>query len=231
MKAICQSILRDPQLPDSILFHFQINLQPSLMILVSSTNPVKIQAAASAFELAFPSNDLKLKGISVPSGVADQPMSEEETRAGAWNRVKAARERMPEASWWVGIEGGIRQVNDGMEAFAWVLVANRDREGWGRSAGFFLPPEVARLVAGGMELGHADDLVFGTSNSKQANGAIGLLTHNLITRESLYVPAVLMALIPFLRPELYPLSANETTAGALTPPQTQRPPADPAGSQ
>lgn len=200
------------------------------MILISSTNPVKVQAVASAFQLAFPAHGLRLEGMSVPSGVADQPMSEEETRLGAWNRVTAAKERVPQADWWVGIEGGIRQVKDGMEAFAWVLVANGQQHGWGRSAGFFLPPEVARLVAGGMELGHADDLVFGTSNSKQANGAIGLLTHNLITRESLYVPAVLMALIPFLRPELYPLSANETAAGEPAPPQMQRPSAGQEGS-
>jgi non-canonical (house-cleaning) NTP pyrophosphatase len=53
-----------------------------------------------------------------------------------------------------------------------------------------------------MELGEADDLVFGQINSKQQNGAIGILTNDLIDRESLYRPAVIMALIPFLNPTL-----------------------------
>jgi non-canonical (house-cleaning) NTP pyrophosphatase len=62
---------------------------------------------------------------------------------------------------------------------------------------------VAILVREGMELGDADDIVFAKSNSKQQNGAVGLLTNDVITRKSLYLPAVQMAFIPFLNPELY----------------------------
>jgi non-canonical (house-cleaning) NTP pyrophosphatase len=51
-----------------------------------------------------------------------------------------------------------------------------------------------------MELGEADDVVFGRANSKQANGSIGLLTDDTITRTSYYVDAVVMALIPFKKP-------------------------------
>ena len=58
-----------------------------------------------------------------------------------------------------------------------------------------LPPEVCRLISEGIELGEADDIVFGKSNSKQSNGAIGLLTQDLITRTTLYIPAILMALV------------------------------------
>jgi len=54
-----------------------------------------------------------------------------------------------------------------------------------------------------MELGEADDRVFERSNSKQTNGAIGLLTGNVIDRTTLYAPAVVFALIPFKNPELY----------------------------
>jgi non-canonical (house-cleaning) NTP pyrophosphatase len=54
-----------------------------------------------------------------------------------------------------------------------------------------------------MELGDADDEIFGASNSKQQNGAVGLLTENAVTRTTLYEQAVIMALIPFKNPELY----------------------------
>jgi non-canonical (house-cleaning) NTP pyrophosphatase len=62
---------------------------------------------------------------------------------------------------------------------------------------------VADLVRHGMELGHADDQVFGRNNSKQMNGAVGILTANAIDREELYAHAVMLALIPFLNPTLY----------------------------
>jgi non-canonical (house-cleaning) NTP pyrophosphatase len=54
-----------------------------------------------------------------------------------------------------------------------------------------------------MELGAADDLYFGRSNSKQANGAIGLLTGDVLDRVRYYEQAVIMAFIPFKNQKLY----------------------------
>ncbi|MEM6529629.1 MAG: DUF84 family protein, partial [Chloroflexota bacterium] len=55
-------------------------------------------------------------------------------------------------------------------------------------------------VRGGMELGDADDIVFGRSNSKQQTGSVGLLTGDALTRETYYLHAVVLALIPFKNP-------------------------------
>ena len=93
---------------------------------------------------------------------------------------------------------------DELSAFAWVVVLSPDGiEGKGRTGTFFLPPAVAELIHQGKELGEADDIVFAQSNSKQKNGAIGILTGDVIDRAALYVPAVIMALVPFKNPELY----------------------------
>lgn len=178
-------------------------------VIISSKNPVKIQAVREAVQQMFPNENHSFKGISVPSGVSDQPMTDEETLQGAKNRAKQAKQVHPEGDLCVGIEGGIEPREGGMMAFAWIVVEGIVQRGLGRSAGFMLPPEVCRLISQGIELGEADDIVFGKSNSKQSNGAIGLLTQDLITRTTLYVPAILMALVPFVRPELYPSSADE----------------------
>jgi non-canonical (house-cleaning) NTP pyrophosphatase len=66
-----------------------------------------------------------------------------------------------------------------------------------------LPPKVAELIAGGMELGPADDQVFGRTNSKQAGGAIGLLTDDVVTRSDYYTEAIIFALVPFKNPQYY----------------------------
>jgi non-canonical (house-cleaning) NTP pyrophosphatase len=47
------------------------------------------------------------------------------------------------------------------------------------------------------------DRLFNTSNVKQKEGAIGLLTHGLATRESVYKQAIILAMAPFIHPNLY----------------------------
>ena len=172
-------------------------------VLVASQNPVKLEAVQEGLS-AFLKDDIELLGVSVESGVGDQPMSDEETLLGASNRVMRIQNQFPGHDYYVGLEGGVEQHASGLMAFAWMVISNGEKIGKARTASFFLPPEVAKLVRDGMELGHADDVVFSKSNSKQQNGAVGLLTSDVITRKSLYRPAVQMAFIPFLNPELYP---------------------------
>lgn len=173
-----------------------------IKVLVASQNPVKIAAVKDGLS-ALVNEELELEGVSVESGVSDQPMSDGETLRGAANRVKNARARFPGYDFYVGVEGGVENLPQGLMAFAWIVINGNGTAGQARTAGFFLPPKVADLVHSGMELGDADDLVFSKSNSKQQNGAVGLLTNNTITRKTLYLPAVQMAFIPFLNPELY----------------------------
>jgi len=68
---------------------------------------------------------------------------------------------------------------------------------------FFLPNEVVKLIKDGKELGDADDIVFNRRNSKQENGAVGILTGDVIDRTKYYTEAVILALIPFKNVDLY----------------------------
>lgn len=171
-------------------------------IIVASKNPVKIEAVTDGLK-PFLKEEFQIIGVSVPSGVSDQPMSEVETLKGASNRVMRAMNSFPGNNYYVGLEGGVEETASGLMAFAWMVITDGQKVGKARTASFFLPPRVAELVHGGMELGHADDVVFAKSNSKQQNGAVGLLTNDVVTRKSLYLPAVQMAFIPFLNPDLY----------------------------
>ena len=172
-------------------------------LVVASSNPVKLRAVQRGFEAMFPDDEIEVVPVSVDSGVADQPSGSEETLAGARNRARAASHAHPDADYWFGIEGGIEDRDSGMAAFAWVVARSGETEGRGRTAEFVLPEAVAALVRNGLELGEADDRVFGRSDSKRKEGAIGLLTGNVIDRASLYREAVVMALIPFRNASLY----------------------------
>lgn len=172
-------------------------------LILASTNPVKQKAALNGFERMFPDAVFALRSVDVPSGVSAQPMSDDETYRGALNRARRAREKAANGDYWIGFEGGIEDGEHGMIAFAWIVVLSRDRQGESRSATFALPSRVAELVRQGTELGEADDIVFARTSSKTKNGAVGLLTAEVIDRVALYEPAVILALIPFRNQELF----------------------------
>jgi inosine/xanthosine triphosphatase len=179
-----------------------------ITLVVASTNPVKIQAATDGFQRLFPGSELNVVAANVPSDVAQQPMSDEETLRGALNRSANAQAAHPDAAYWIGIEGGIQPIGQEMIAFAWIVVRSKEMIGKGRTGTFFLPPAVAELIRQGKELGEADDIVFGRTNSKQDNGAVGLLTDNVIDRAQLYEHAMILALIPFKNAGLYRTEAS-----------------------
>ncbi len=176
-----------------------------MKIIVTSQNPVKINAAVKIFQSCF-DDEVEVATVSVPSEVTDQPRSEGETLLGAQNRVRNAIATGFSGDYFVGIEGGIEVMNGRMFAFAWIVVSDGKNVGEARTATFELPHEVSRLIFQGLELGDADDRVFQKENSKQKNGAVGLLTHDRLTRETLYAQAMTLALIPFLNRKLYDLT-------------------------
>lgn len=175
----------------------------SFKVIVASKNPVKVQATRQGFEQMFPGDSFEMIPVSVSSGVSDQPSTDRETYEGAHNRAFRASKKYPDADFWVGIEGGIESFANEMEAFAWIVIKSLTKTGKAKTATFFLPREVIELIVAGRELGEADDIVFGESNTKQKIGAVGLLTDNTLNRSAYYTQAVILALIPFKKPHLY----------------------------
>ncbi len=172
-------------------------------IVVASTNPVKIAATQRGFRRMFPIDSFHFESVSASSGVRDQPLSSAETLQGAMQRIQAARERIPDAAYWVGIEGGVETDSHGVGAFAWIVIRSSELTGQSRTGTFYLPPLVADLLQSDKELGEAMDIVFDATDSKHAGGAIGLLSGQALDRTELYEQAVILALVPFQHPGLY----------------------------
>ena len=121
----------------------------------------------------------------------------------AWDAYVALHNAPPTYS--IGLEGGIEEYDNGnMACAAWMVIYNGNKFGSAKTATFTIPPPIATLVRGGMELGLADDQIFKTINSKQNSGTVGHLTRGVMDRSEYYRSAVLLAMIPFLWPELYP---------------------------
>jgi inosine/xanthosine triphosphatase len=173
-------------------------------IAIGSTNPVKCNATRAVLKAVF--SDTVFECVDVPSGVSDQPWGNVETRTGAHNRAQAALAHTG-ADLAVGLEAGVQESEFGLLTCAWcVLVDARGRVGVGGNSSILLPPAVAERLYLGDELGAAMDGLVNEHNTKHRNGAIGILTHNLETRQSAYESIIRLALAPFQHPAWYPLS-------------------------
>eukprot|EP00312_Isochrysidales_sp_CCMP1244_P006521 CAMPEP_0196673322 /NCGR_PEP_ID=MMETSP1090-20130531/2883_1 /TAXON_ID=37098 /ORGANISM="Isochrysis sp, Strain CCMP1244" /LENGTH=382 /DNA_ID=CAMNT_0042011079 /DNA_START=1 /DNA_END=1149 /DNA_ORIENTATION=+ len=199
-----------------------------LVVAVGSKNPVKVNAVRAGFAAAFPLTALEVVAYDVPSGVSDQPWGEAETRQGALNRAENCLGAhclghggaMPDFA--VGVEGGVAEcslsslhpgtpgLDSCTECFAFLAVmrspASEAGVAWGvaRTGSFALPPRLAALVKSGVELGDADDRVFGDSGSKRKGGTVGKLTRGLVDRTAYYEHAMHLALAPFVHGEEFP---------------------------
>jgi inosine/xanthosine triphosphatase len=170
-------------------------------VVVGSTNPVKIAAVRTVLERA--GARAHVEGVSVASGVSDQPFGDAETIRGATQRAQAVLDTT-DADFAVGIEGGVVDEAGVMRSCAWAAVVARDgRVGTGGSLAMMLPARVAALVRDGMELGHAMDRITGGQDTKRGSGAVGILTAGLVDRQRAYEALVTYAFAPFLTPDLY----------------------------
>ena len=120
---------------------------------------------------------------SVASGVSAQPMSEEETRQGAINRsVIAAKD-----AYGIGLEGGVHMVADTMYLCNWgALTTPEGKTFTAAGAQIPLPEELADELRDGKELGDAVDTYFKKQNVRMAEGAMGMLTGQLVPRDALF---------------------------------------------
>jgi non-canonical (house-cleaning) NTP pyrophosphatase len=126
--------------------------------------------------------------------------------------LDGAMEIPPDDLWcmaWMAIYGSQSEVCIAAKAEddTFTSSSNVDQMQWGfaKTAAFLLPPALCELLLNNddMELGDADDIVFKRVNSKHGQGTVGKLTNGQIDRTEYYVHALKLALIPWIRPELY----------------------------
>jgi non-canonical (house-cleaning) NTP pyrophosphatase len=179
-------------------------------------------------------------GIEVKSGVRHTPLSREDLMAGARQRAEAlvqmARAQNERWKYFVGLEGGL-EVIAGLDVIpsldvvpeldvvreasnrwvfleSWAYVTDGEGRGSFGQSGAVLVPEtlVQTVVDGGLELSQAIDAFAGGHNIRDAEGAWGILTRNLTTRQDSFRAAVINAFAPLFNRELY--AARGDSSGA-----------------
>lgn len=164
-------------------------------VAVGSTNPVKIRATDWAFGQFFPT--VTVTGVQIASQVSAQPTGKAVWQ-GAYNRAQAALAQH-QADYGVGVEGGLLRIHrTTYNGACCVIVDSKSAVHSGYSPLFELPPPVLAQLHQGHELGEVIDQLVGQHDIKRREGAIGVLSRNVLTREQILRTAVLCALLPFV---------------------------------
>lgn len=206
-------------------------------VRVGSAKEPKIEAVRSALA-AFVSG-VEIEGVSVESGVPEQPVGLDEIAAGARNRARRAFEGGGgrDIDLGFGIEDGLVELSLGGHSevlnIGCALVTDGRRESLGLSSGFAYPPDcTAPALLRREDIGSVFDRLWrdyrGTgdgSGTVEPSGAgignIGKLTLGVLPRSEYGRHAVICALLKFLHPSLY-AGSNEATVEVASSPIGQR---------
>jgi len=174
----------------------------TLIVAVGSTNPTKIEPVRSVFAKAFTA--VSVVGVSVSSGVQEQPIHDTEMYKGALNRARRSMEKVAGAAYGVGIEGGLHKYHYGwFERSLVVVVDAKGRIGVGSSGGLLLPDIVVEKIQNGKTLEQAVDELFGTEKIGEGIGMFGIFTNGMVTRSEGVRHGVAFALARFLHKDMY----------------------------
>jgi inosine/xanthosine triphosphatase len=188
-----------------------------IYVAVGSTRRPKLNAVWEGLTVFGPSLDpnaqFEVVGVEVGSGVGHTPLSRAELMAGARQRaetlVRLAREHNEPWRYFVGLEGGLDVVEENGRRLVflenWAYVTDgAGRSAYGQSGSILIPGALAEQVLDhGVDLAQAIDTYAGGQGIRDAQGAWGVLTRKLITRQDAFRVAVINAFAPFFNVSVY----------------------------
>lgn len=173
-------------------------------LAVGSRNRVKVEAAGRELGIVL---GLAVEAVAadVASGVPEQPVGGQ-ILEGARQRAHQARTRHPDCDYAIGIEAGLVRFEGDlvwMDVQACSIVDRHGYETHGYGPGFAYPEDVARRALSGEMISAILGPLARDPSIGSTTGAIGYLTRERMDRIALSQVAILMAMVPRLRRELY----------------------------
>ena len=159
-----------------------------MLIVIGSVNPVKVEATKDAFKTILShtgkNDSLNFQSIEIKAPTLNNtPNSIEEMIQGATFRAEQSCS-IQNADFGIGIEGGIFTNDSGTFLTAFAVVQNGSGSiGIGSAPAIKLPDHWKLGNHTSFELGSYVDHLTGGNNIKQKNGAMGILTDNILPRK------------------------------------------------
>jgi inosine/xanthosine triphosphatase len=169
-----------------------------MRIHVGSDNPIKLQAVTNVLARIY--GDVDVTGHRVSVNVPSEPWGDDVERGA----VERARKALGNADFGIGIEAGIFERRGDLYDVQYCAVVDKmNRVTIGHGSGFKYPPKVSELLHKGYTVGDTFKQLYDQEKSGRGNGAIGFLTHGMLKRSELTEQAVVAAMVPRMRKELY----------------------------
>ncbi|MFD3445273.1 DUF84 family protein [Microbacteriaceae bacterium 4G12] len=155
-----------------------------MKVAVGSLNKTKVGAVENIW------SQEEIIPVSVASGVAVQPFSDEETIQGAINRAKNALEAA-NAYVGIGLEGGVVETNQGLFVCNWGALVTQSGETFlAGGARIKLPDEFLAPLRSGKELSEVMDEYTRQKDIRSNEGAIGIFTAGYVNRVDMFTHVV-----------------------------------------
>lgn len=152
-----------------------------MIITIGSKNKAKVDAVQSVFE------GETIKALAVSSHVSSQPFSDQETLTGAINRAMEVHKHEPNGLA-IGLEGGVMWLNTQLFLCNWGALVDQNKNVYIASgARVPLPTEIVMQLEAGRELGDIMESYAKNRDVRHNEGAIGILTNDLVSRKSMFV--------------------------------------------
>lgn len=176
-----------------------------MKVLVGSENSVKIRSVKEGFLTFF--ERVEVEGISVDTGVPHQPVNNE-TFEGAKHRAENIKrindQQHLDAAFFVGIEGGVLQLQDRWFSVNVVYILDQqNRDSFATTGLYELPSALSKDLLIKTDLGHAMGKLANDNYAARERGTVAFLTDGKIDRFQNQVQGITLALIPFLNDNLY----------------------------
>lgn len=189
----------------------------ALRVAIGSLRPPKVEAVRTVMSQVAPFLGRQPKQINyiareVESGVPSMPLSIHEIRRGARNRAEAARALVESeygpVDFAIGLEGGFfilsTEDKEHIHLQTWAYVHHEGKGYYGSSMSMPVPAAVAReVLENKKELGEVIDHFAGRQNVRNQDGAFGVFSLGLLSRQQGLELALIGALAPFYHKKLF----------------------------
>jgi inosine/xanthosine triphosphatase len=176
------------------------------VVAIGSRNAAKTAGVRMAFSSFF--RDAEFKEVDAAALVKPQPMTLDETVAGARKRSEVAL-KAGRADFGVGVEAGVVGLGKNwpghyMNLQVAAIVDSAGHLSFGCSSGFPLPPKfVAKMEQDRQELDNYIHELTGARKVREEHGIVYRLSRRRLSRVEMTEECVSMALIPWLNGKLY----------------------------
>lgn len=172
-----------------------------MKIVIWTESPPKVAAIREAIEKCpyFAGKNPEIITTKVSSEISDMPTSMTENMLGAKNRAKNAKKSIPDADFYIGMEGGTDFIWEKSYLFGVVYVLAKNGEWHFGMSNMVEVPKIfhEKIYFEKKELGPILSEITGVADASKKNGAFGAWTNDVFTRKDQFIFAFLSAMAPF----------------------------------